>query len=101
MGREDTQFKKGNKGKPDGAVNKVNRLVKDVFAEVFTDLQKDPKANLKVWARANKGAFYALVTKLIPVQLDHAGEVINRIIIEDAQNCQPLINPPDESNPGI
>ena len=95
------QFKPGNKGKPPGATNKVNRLVKDVFAQVFSDLQEDPKHSLETYARENKRDFYALVTKLIPVQLQHAGEVINRLIIEDSAKCEPLKIDTDESNPGI
>lgn len=86
MGKEITQFKAGNPGKPLGSVNKTNRLVKEVFAEVFNQLQKDPKTSLKSWAKENRKDFYALVTKLIPVQLDHAGEVVQRIIIEDIGN---------------
>jgi hypothetical protein len=73
-------------GRPAGQLNKVNRLVKDVFSEVFNELQNDPETSLESWARENKRDFYNLVTKLIPVQLDHAGEVIQRIIIEDHES---------------
>lgn len=96
-----TPFKQGNPGRQKGATNKVNRLVKDVFAQVFSDMQDDPKHSLKKWAAENHRDFYNMVTKLIPVQMEHAGEVINRLIIEDASKCQPLINDTDESNPGI
>lgn len=64
-----TPFKKGNPGKPKGAVNKSTRIVKEVFANVFSKLQKDPKANLTKWARANPTEFYKLAAKLIPLQL--------------------------------
>ena len=91
-------FEIGNNGRPVGSVNKVNRLIKDVFSEVFNELQTDPETSLETWARKNQRDFYNIVTKLIPVQLDHAGEVIQRIIIEDNRNCKQL---EDEGNASI
>lgn len=64
-----TPFKKGNPGKPKGAVNKSTKLIKDVFAGVFTKLQTDSKANLITWAKQNPTEFYKLASKLIPVQI--------------------------------
>lgn len=66
-------FKKGNSGKPKGAVTKNSKLVKDVFAEVFTMLQEHETANLKTWGSKNPTDFYKLASKLIPIQLagDH------------------------------
>lgn len=53
-------------------MRKKNTLaVQTVFAEVFTELQKDkdkPYA-LEKWAKQNPDEFYKLSTKLIPVQL--------------------------------
>jgi|GEM_PF-5275603 len=57
------------KGKPVGAGNKANKIVKDVFASVFSDLQDHPKAKLKEWAIKNPTEFYKLSSKLIPIQL--------------------------------
>lgn len=79
-------------GRPAGTLNVATRLVKDVFAEVFNNLQQDKKHSLESWAKENKRDFYALVTKLIPVQLDHAGEIVQRIIVEDITH---------ESNPSL
>lgn len=62
-------FPAGNPGKPKGAVNKTTRIVKEVFADVFNDLQADKKANLKAWAKDNPTEFYKLAAKLIPIQL--------------------------------
>lgn len=67
-------FKEGNPGKPKGAVNKTTKIVKDVFADVFTKLQSDPKAKLLVWAKANPTEFYKLSSKLIPIQLGNDPE---------------------------
>lgn len=69
------RFGKGNSGKPKGAVNKSTRLVKEVFAEVFSLLQDHPTANLQAWGEANPTEFYKLATKLIPTELEHSGNI--------------------------
>lgn len=61
------------------SINKNTRMVKDVFATVFSQLQTDRKASLKKWAKANPTEFYKLVSKLIPVQV--AGDIDNPLII--------------------
>jgi hypothetical protein len=62
-------FEKGNPGKPKGAVSKTTKLVKEVFAEVFTELQSDPTAKLSAWGKQNPTEFYKLASKLIPIQI--------------------------------
>ena len=64
-----TPFPQGNPGRPKGAVNKSTKLVKDIFADVFTSLQKHRTANLKKWAVKNPTEFYKLAAKLIPIQV--------------------------------
>jgi hypothetical protein len=54
-------------------VLKELKLVKDVFAETFMDLQYMDKFSLKTWAMSNPTEFYRLAAKLIPVQLTGAG----------------------------
>lgn len=68
-------FKKGNPGKPAGAINKNTKLIKDVFADVFYALQEDPKANLQTWAKANPEAFYKLGIRLVPTQINVSANV--------------------------
>lgn len=68
-------FAKGNPGKPKGAINKTTKLVKEVFAEVFQDMQSDPAANLLSWGKENPTEFYKLASKLIPTQMDIAANV--------------------------
>ena len=63
-------FKKGAPGKPKGAVNKTTKLVKEVFADVFNDIQSHPTANLKAWAIQEPTEFYRLASKLIPTQMN-------------------------------
>jgi len=62
-------FEKGNQGKPKGAINKTTRLVKETFAQVFSDLQDDPHVNLTAWAKREPTEFYKLASKLIPAQM--------------------------------
>lgn len=63
-------FKKGNPGKPTGALNKNTKLIKEVFADVFNALQEDPKASLAAWAKENPGDFYKLGIRLVPTQVN-------------------------------
>ena len=63
-------FSKGNPGKPKGAISKTTKLVKEVFAEVFSDIQSHPSANLKSWAISEPTEFYKLASKLIPTQIN-------------------------------
>lgn len=70
-------FEKGNPGKPKGAVSKTTKLVKEVFAEAFTELQSDKEVKLAAWGKKNPTEFYKLASKLIPIQL--AGDPENPI----------------------
>lgn len=63
-------FQKDNPGKPIGAVAKTNKLIKEIFADVFYELQSDPKASLKAWAVENPGDFYKLGIRLVPTQVN-------------------------------
>jgi hypothetical protein len=56
-------------GRQRGSSNRTTKLVKEVFATVFDELQDDPAANLKEWAKENPTEFYRLSAKLIPVQI--------------------------------
>ncbi len=68
------QFKKGNPGKPKGAVGKVTKTVKETVLAVFNDLQADPKANLTAFAQKYPRDFYAIASKLIPTEVTAAVE---------------------------
>ena len=69
-------YQKGKaKGRPKGAINKINKLIKDVFADVFYELQDDPKASLKAWAKENPGDFYKLGIRLVPTQVNISANV--------------------------
>lgn len=64
------KFKKGNKGKPKGAKNKITKSVKEMVKAAFDELQDDPKANLVSWAKRNPRDFYNIAAKLIPTEVD-------------------------------
>ena len=59
-------------GRPKGVPNKVNGLAKDAVARVFEEI--GGVANMALWAKDNPTQFYQLYAKLIPVQVDGAGE---------------------------
>ena len=64
------KFQKGNPGKPVGALNRTTKLVKETIAEVFDEMQQDPKTSLLTWASRNPDDFYKIVApKIIPNQL--------------------------------
>jgi len=66
-------LKKGHKkvgGRVAGTPNKFTQTVKEVFSNVFNELQNDSKVNLKAWAKANPGDFYRLSIKLMPLEVD-------------------------------
>lgn len=63
-------FKEGNPGKPKGALQKTTKLIKEVFADAFNELQEDKKCNLVAWAKDNPTEFYKLANKLIPTQVN-------------------------------
>jgi hypothetical protein len=62
-------YKKGQGGRPQGAVNQTTKLVREVFNDVFNKLQSHPSANLYNWAIQEPGEFYKLSSKLIPGQV--------------------------------
>lgn len=68
-------FQKGNAGKPEGAVMKSTKLIKDVFVDAFNALQEDPKANLVTWAKENPADFYKLGIRIVPTQVQISANV--------------------------
>lgn len=82
MGKEATQFKEGNKGKPKGAVNKLTRTVKSTVLAVFNNLQEDPKHSLEAFAKKYPRDFYQIAAKLIPTEIKGDFNVNKPIIID-------------------
>lgn len=73
-GKEATQYKPGEGGRPKGVQNKITRTVKETVLAVFNDLQKDPKHNLTAFAEKYPRDFYQIAAKLIPTEVTGAFE---------------------------
>ena len=66
-------FKPGNPGRPKGSVNKFTTL-KAAFLEAFE--RTGGADGLVQWiqeSRQNRGAFYTLITRLFPQEVEHSG----------------------------
>ena len=64
------QYRKGQtgnpSGRPNGAQNKLTKTVKETVAEVFDELQKDPKNSLLAFAKKYPRDCYNIAARLIP-----------------------------------
>jgi hypothetical protein len=65
-------------GRAKGTPNKVTASVKEVFCNVFTELQADETndCSLKKWAQKNPTEFYRIIAKLIPFDVTTDGNSI-------------------------
>lgn len=95
--RNKTTFKAGEGGRPKGVKNKTTRMVKDIFTEVFNEMQNSPKVKLLVWAKKEPTEFYKLAAKLIPTEIkaDLSGkqEIILKIVRDSNQTNGPASGP--------
>ena len=69
MPSSDTQFKKGQGGRPPGVANKFTRTVRETVLEVFKTAQDDPELCLMALCRNNPDLFYQIAAKLIPTEV--------------------------------
>ena len=60
-------------GRPIGSVNKFTLCAREAF-EIAFDTLGGP-AGLSAWARANPTIFYQLYARLIPISVNHGGNV--------------------------
>lgn len=68
-------------GRPKGVVNKNTKLMKEVWADAFYELQNDPKNNLIAWAQNNPDEFYKLALRLLPTQFKVTAEISEQVTI--------------------
>lgn len=80
MGKEATQFKKGEGGRPKGVQNKITRTVKETVLSVFNELQTDPKHCLKAFAKESPKEFYQIAAKLIPTEVSGHIAITDEVI---------------------
>lgn len=66
------QVRKKTGGRSKGTPNKVTGLAKDAVAQVFDTI--GGAARMAKWAEENPTQFYQIYAKLIPVQVNGAGE---------------------------
>lgn len=59
-------------GRPKGVPNKLSRIAKDTIAQVFEDI--GGVENMAGWAKENPTQFYQIYAKLLPLQVNGAGE---------------------------
>lgn len=84
----DHHFKKGNKGKPKGAQNKINRTVKETVLAAFNNLQEDPKNNITAFAKAYPRDFYQIAAKLIPTEIKGNVKQTNKVLLQIVRNSK-------------
>lgn len=77
--KNDTKFKKGNPGRPEGATNHLTRTVKETVLSVFNEIQENPKVNLKAFAEKYPRDFYQIAARLIPTEINAR---INKVTLE-------------------
>lgn len=79
-------FNKGNPGKPSGTLAKHTKLMKDIWADAFYELQSDPKNNLVAWAKEHPEEFYKLGIRLIQTQVKVTAEIAQQVTIFELPN---------------
>jgi len=59
-------------GRPKGALSETTKqwhTMRDCVIAAFFELQNDPSANVISWGKANPTAFYAIASKLFPIEI--------------------------------
>lgn len=83
-------FKKGEGGRPVGAVNRTTVAAKEAFALAFDEL--GGYAGMVAWAKRdpdNLKVFYTLYARLIPTDVTTGGEPLSVKIIAPGGEPQP------------
>ncbi len=86
MGKRRVKKRKSNlppgpgPGRPKGCPNKITKLVKDMIAEALEN--SGGVKYLEARARKNPVAFMALISRIIPLQVEHTGKEGDPIIIK-------------------
>lgn len=74
--KKNGKFQKGEihnpNGRPKGSKNKFTAIKED-YVDVFHELQKDRKANLKAFALKNPEKFYDMIVRMMPRDLSVSG----------------------------
>lgn len=82
MGKEISQFKKGNKGKPKGAENKTTKKAREIFVSIMEGEVDNIKESLDTIRRKDKGKYLEVLAKFFPyfipkkLEVDTPGEIV-------------------------
>lgn len=81
MNNENLKERAG-KGRPKGSENKTTIAVKEAFQFVFDDIGGNE--GFSKWAKKpkNTGLFYAHYAKLLPLSMNHSGEIKLPALVE-------------------
>jgi len=86
------RFTKGNNanpnGRPVGAVNKINKTIKESVLNVFNKIQDDPQHNLETFAKKYPREFYLIASKLIPTEMIGSTETIIKVTIPEERQIE-------------
>jgi hypothetical protein len=86
------RFQKGNNanpnGRPIGAVNKINKTIKESVLNVFNKIQDDPQHNLETFAKKYPREFYLIASKLIPTEMIGTTETIIKVTIPEERQIE-------------
>ena len=86
------RFTKGNNanpnGRPIGAVNKINKTIKESVLNVFNKIQDDPQHNLETFAKKYPREFYLIASKLIPTEMIGTTETIIKVTIPEERQIE-------------
>lgn len=66
MGREKTQFKKGNTGKPSGAENKTTKAAKELFVSIMEGEVDNIKDSLEKVRKKDPAKYLEVLSKFYP-----------------------------------
>lgn len=89
MGKEITQFKQGNKGKPKGAENKTTKQAKELFVSIMEGEVDNIKNSLDEIRLKDKGKYLEVLAKFFPyfipkkLEVDTPGEMIINVKRKD------------------
>jgi hypothetical protein len=86
------KFQKGNnanpKGRPKGAIGKLNKTVKETVLNTFNKLQEDHNHNLEAFAKKHPREFYLIASKLIPTEMIGTTETIIKVTIPEERQIE-------------
>lgn len=88
MPKEQTQFKKGNQGKPRGAENKTTKQARELFTEIMEGEVDHIKESLAMLRKENRAKYLEVLSKFFPyfipkkIDISTPGDTVIRVVRE-------------------